>query len=428
MPAEPTLWQAAAMCAAEREAGESVGGGALPGITVVDLSRVLAGPLCTQMLADHGATVIKVEPPAGDETRTWGPTYLDPDSSAYYSGMNRNKANICLDLAAPQAIAVVERMLAGADVLVENFKAGTLTRWGLDDERLRERYPRLVHCRISGYGTEGPMGGIPGYDALMQAYAGLMSVNGYPDRGPLRVGVPIVDMVTANLAATGIVMALLERHTSGRGQFVDATLLDAALSILHPHAASWLNGGDEPRRTGSRHPSLSPYETFAAADGDFFVGVGNDRQFARLCDFLGLAEVAADTDFATNPARIRNYDRLRELLAAAIARRTRAELGDGLLALGVPGGPVHTIPQALAEPQVAARQMIAQLGSYHAIANPVKLSRTPASVRSAPRAKGADTVAVLETLGYAGEEVARMLAERVAYAAGPGPTDEAGAE
>ncbi|MGO1898057.1 MAG: CaiB/BaiF CoA transferase family protein, partial [Brevibacterium yomogidense] len=230
----------------------------LDGVTVVDLSRVLAGPLCGQMLADHGAEVIKVEPPAGDDTRTWGPPFLPDGTGAYFTGLNRNKHNIALDLRTEAGMEVLDRLLADADVVIENFKAGTLEKWGLSDEAISERYPRLIHCRITGFGTDGPMGGAPGYDAVLQAYGAVMSINGEAGGPPTRVGVPIVDMMTGYLSFSGILLALRERDASGRGQLVDAALLDSAIAMLHPHSANLLNGGDEPVRMGSAHSNVAP--------------------------------------------------------------------------------------------------------------------------------------------------------------------------
>jgi crotonobetainyl-CoA:carnitine CoA-transferase CaiB-like acyl-CoA transferase len=384
--------------------------GALDGLRVLDLSRVLAGPYCTQLLADHGADVIKVEAPSGDETRSWGPPFVRPGTSAYFTGMNRNKSAIALDLAAPQGRQVLERLLADADVLVENFKAGTLARWGWPDALLAERFPALVCCRITGFGTDGPMGGAPGYDAVAQAYSGLMSINGEPDGPPLRIGVPVVDMVTGVLAFSGILLALQERERSGRGQLVDCSLLDTAVSLLHPHAASWFAGGAVPQRSGSAHPTVAPYETFPTEDGPLFVGIGNDRQFRLLAEVLGRPDLAEAPEFATNADRITHLDRLRPLLAAAIAGWDRQALADALLARGVPAAAVHDIPTALQSPQVRHRAMTVELDGYRGLGIPIKLDRTPGAVRSAPRDLGADTAEVLGRHGFGPAEI-EALAE-----------------
>ncbi|GAA4858354.1 CaiB/BaiF CoA transferase family protein [Saccharopolyspora rosea] len=386
----------------------------LTGIRVLDLSRVLAGPLCSQLLADHGAEVVKVEAPAGDETRGWGPPFVDDGTSAYYHALNRNKTNVCLDLTTADGRRLLGELFASADVVVENFKAGTLARWGLPDEEVRRRFPRLVHCRITGFGVDGPMGGMPGYDAIAQAYGGLMSINGEPGGPPLRVGVPIVDMVTGIHAFSGILLALHERHRSGRGQLVECALLDTAISLLHPHSAAWLADGRTPRRTGSAHPSIAPYDTFEAADGLLFVGVGNDRQFRDLTDLLGVPELAEDPRFAANSDRIGNVAELRPLLAGRIATWQRHELARALLARGVPATAVHDVGEALTDPHVRHRGMVVDHDGYRGIGLPVTLHRTPGAVRSAPRDRGADTRRILRSLGYADAEIDALIAADVA--------------
>ncbi|MET8468927.1 CoA transferase [Streptomyces sp. NPDC006422] len=383
--------------------------GALAGLKVLDLSRVLAGPLCTQMLADHGATVVKVESPSGDDTRRWGPPFLTDDTSAYYANVNRGKQNIVVDLATDRGRAVLATLMSDADVLVENFKAGTLAAWGYPDEVIRERWPALIHCRITGFGTEGPLGGLPGYDAVLQAYGGLMSINGEREGPPLRIGVPVVDQVTGILAFSGILLALHERQRSGRGQLVDSTLLDTVVSLLHPHSASWLADGRVPARTGSAHPTIAPYENFATRDGLFFIGAGNDRQFASLAEVLGEPSLAADPRFATNPDRVRNVAELRAILAERIAVRDRAELSERLLARGVPASPVHDIAEALTAPQVRHRELVVEQDGYRGIGVPVKLSRTPGRAAAPPSPPGADTRAVLAAAGWTAEEIAEAL-------------------
>ncbi|WP_010310100.1 CaiB/BaiF CoA transferase family protein [Saccharopolyspora spinosa] len=386
--------------------------GALSGIRVLDLSRVLAGPYCTQMLADHGAEVLKVEPPNGDETRAWGPPFIRPGTSAYYQALNRNKRNIVLDLRIAGSQGVLRRLLSTADVLVENFKAGTLEKWGFADERLAEDFPRLVHCRITGYGTDGPLGGAPGYDAVLQAYSGLLSVNGEAERDPLRVGVPVVDLVTGILSFSGVLLALQERAASGRGQVVDCSLLDTGISLLHPHSASWFADGRGPQRTGSAHPTIAPYDTFPAYDGLLFLGVGNDRQFRDLTDVLGDPCIAEDPRFASNSERVQHRDALRELLVPRISLWKRADLADALQKRGVPSSPVHSVGEALTNAQVLHREMVVSKDDYRGAGIPIKLSRTPGSVHLAPRDQGQDTEAVLEELGYSDEEIAVMTGVR----------------
>lgn len=395
--------------------------GALAGVRVLDLSRVLAGPYCAQLLADHGADVVKVESPAGDDTRSWGPPFLDDGTSAYYANLNRDKRNVVLDLSRPAGREVLARLLADADVLLENFKAGTLEKWGFDRAYMKEHHRRLVHCRITGFGVDGPLGGLPGYDAVLQAYSGLMSVNGEADGPALRVGVPMVDMVTGILAFSGVLLALRERDRSGFGQLVDLTLLDTAITLLHPHSASWLADGTIGGRTGSAHPSIAPYETFTAADGPFFVSAGNDRQFADLVDALGEPALAADARFSTNSDRVRNVAELRAALQELIVRHRREDLAAVLLARGVPASPVNDVGQALSGEQVRHREMVVEREGYRGIGIPIKLERSPGRVGPGPRPHGADTRAVLDAAGFPGEQIEEALRAGVAQEATTAP-------
>ncbi|KDD17316.1 CaiB/BaiF CoA transferase family protein [Bordetella bronchiseptica] len=358
-------------------------GSALDGIRVVDLSRVLSGPYCTQILADHGADVVKIEPPGGDETRAWGPPFAG-EVAAYYQGINRNKRGAWLDLASEAGRAALLAQLDGADVLVENFKCGTMERWGLGFDALSERFPRLIHCRVSGFGADGPMGGMPGYDAAIQAMSGIMSVNGDPGGEPTRVGVPIVDMVTGMNAAIGVLLALQERQRSGRGQFVDIALFDCALSILHPHTASHFAAGATPGRTGNAHPNITPYDIFPTATDPLFLAVGNDRQFRILCEALGAAALADDPRYASNGQRCANRQALTRSLAALLSRHAAQGLAERLIRAGVPCSSVLDIPQALRHPQAVHREMVVQRDGYAGVASPVKLSRTPARYRMPP--------------------------------------------
>lgn len=362
-------------------------GGALDGIRVIDLSRVLSGPYCTQILADHGADVIKIEPPSGDETRTWGPPFIG-DVAAYYQGINRNKRGAWLDLSSEAGRNSLLKQLESADVLVENFKSGTMERWGLGFEGLSERFPQLIHCRISGFGADGPLGGMPGYDAAIQALSGIMSVNGDPAGEPTRVGVPIVDMVTGMNAAIGVLMALQARRRNGRGQFVDIALFDCALSILHPHTASYFASGAEPGRTGNAHPNITPYDIFPTATDPIFLAVGNDRQFKLLCTALGVPEMADDPRYAANSHRSTNRQMLRQSLVDLLSGHDAHALSEKLLQMGVPCSSVLSIPQALQHPHTAHRQMVIERDGYSGIASPVKLSHTPARYRTPPPAFG----------------------------------------
>jgi len=360
--------------------------GSLAGITVIDLSRVLGGPYCGQILADHGADVLKIEPPQGDETRTWGPPFENGVAS-YYMGINRNKRGMRLDLTQATDRDHLLTLLTGADVLLENFKTGTLEKWGLGYDTLKEKFPRLVHCRISGYGADGPLGGLPGYDAAIQAMSGIMSVNGEVGGEPLRVGLPVVDMVTGLNAALGVLMALQERQRSGLGQFVEAALYDCGLSLLHPHAANWFGDGRVPNRTGNAHPNIYPYDAFPTQTVPVFLAVGNDRQFEQLCHVLGDADLAKEPAFASAAGRSVHRADLRQQLIALMSTRDGETLVEQLGDKGVPCAPILDVPQALNHPHTAHRGMTVSMpGGYKGLASPIKLSRTPASYRLSPPA------------------------------------------
>jgi formyl-CoA transferase len=391
---------------------------ALTGLKVIDLTRVLAGPFCTQWLGDHGAEVIKVEPPQGDDTRLWGPPF-DPATGAasYFLGVNRNKRMIALDLRQPPGREVLLRLLEGADVLIENFKTGTMEGWGLGHAALEARFPRLVVARITGFGADGPLGGLPGYDAVVQAQAGLMSVNGPETGEATRIGVPIVDIATGLAAAIGILMALRERDSSGRGQFLDMTLYDTAVSLLHPFGLNWLMGGPEPRPVGNAHPNIAPYETFPTATGEVFVAGGNDAQFRRLCGILGCADLAADPRFGTNAARNRNRRALAAALRPFMAGWDGEALAARLMADGVPAGPVMTVPKVLEHPHTRHRGMLVGSDGFRTLGNPIKMSRTPADpAPRRPGAFGSDTRAVLAEAGYSPDEIASLIAAGAALA------------
>ena len=308
--------------------------GAMTGLRVIDLTRVLGGPYCTQILADHGADVIKVEPPAGDEVRDWGPPFHEEDA-AYFVGINRNKRSIGLDLASEGGRVVLMKMLESADVLIENFKPGTLDKWGIGNDVLRAKFPKLVHCRISGFGADGPRGGNPGYDAIIQAMTGMIKATGSKESGPMRIGVPVVDITTGLYAAIGILMALSERQRSGLGQFLETTLYETGLAVMHPHAANYFMHGKPPQLTGNEHPNLVPYAIFPTRTDNIFIGVGNDGTFRKLAKEIGKPELGTDPRFARNKDRIANRDALRAELAAVFAEYDAAPLCDRLLAAGL---------------------------------------------------------------------------------------------
>ena len=362
--------------------------GALAGIRVLDVSRILGGPYCGQILGDHGADVLKVEPPQGDDTRTWGPPFKDGVAS-YYHGLNRNKRTMHLDLAQAQGRDALIALVAEADVLIENFKTGTMERWGIGYEALSQRFPRLVWCRVSGFGSDGPLGALPGYDAAVQAMTGVMSVNGEAEGGPLRVGLPVVDMVTGLNAVIGVLLALQERQRSGRGQLVEAALYDSGLSLLHPHAANWFVDGKTPQRTGNAHPNIYPYDALVTRTAPIFVAVGNDRQFGSFCRCIGRPDLAEDPRYATASARSMH----RVALKAALEAETQNFDGEELVALmmdaGVPAAPVLSVDAALAHPHTAHRNMLVDLpGGYRGIGAPIKLDRTPATYRHPPLTPG----------------------------------------
>jgi crotonobetainyl-CoA:carnitine CoA-transferase CaiB-like acyl-CoA transferase len=391
--------------------------GPLEGLTVVDFSRVLSGPYCTMQLADMGARVIKIEHPRrGDDTRAWGPPFIQGES-AYFLSINRNKESLTLDLKSPSARQVLDPLLEKADVVVENFRPGTMARLGLSYEQLSARFPRLVYCSISGFGQTGPRAHEAGYDAVVQAEGGLMSITGDADGPPFRLGLAIVDIVTGLFAAQGIAFALIARERTGRGQFIDIGMLDATAALLTYQAGINFATGEIPRRMGNRHPSIAPYDTFPASDGDLVLAVGNDEQWRRFCTVTGLEALAHDERFATNGARVNHYETLRPMLVETLRHKSRAEWVDRLRAAGVPCGSVRDIAEVLRDPQLHARGMIQQLehaviGPMRVTGVPVKLSGTPGAVRTAPPALGQHTRDILiNELGFSEADVERLRAE-----------------
>jgi len=368
------------------------------------------------LLADMGARVIKVEQPGkGDDTRAWGPPFLEGES-AYFLSINRNKESVTLDFKHAEGRAVLDRLIAKVDVLVENFRPGTLTRLGLDYAALSAQYPRLVYCSISGFGHSGPRSKQPGYDAIMQAEGGLMSITGAADNPPVRLGVAIVDIVSGMFAAYGAAMALLARERTGRGQEVDLAMLDATVALLTYQAGNYFASGKVPARLGNRHPSIVPYETFSASDGEFVLAVGNDEQWRRFC---AVAELPADERFTTNRQRVSGYDALRPFVADRLREMPRQFWIDGLTKAGVPCGSVRNFDELFADPQLDAREMIAMvehatIGPMKALGIPVKLSETPGAVRTPPPTLGQHTDAVLgHDLGYSNDAIAALRRQQV---------------
>lgn len=395
---------------------------ALSGLKILDLSRVLAGPSCTQMLGDLGADVVKVERPGiGDDTRGWGPPYLrDADGnetgeSAYYLSANRNKRSLALDFTQAAGRDLLLQLIGKADVLIENMKAGTLGRHGLGYGQLKARFPRLVYCSITGFGLTGPEATRPGYDFLIQGRGGIMSLTGVPDGEPMKVGVAIADLMAGQYAAVAILAALRHRDVSGQGQHVDISLLDTQVAWLSNAGQYYLTSGNAPPRQGNAHPMIVPYQVFAAADGHFILAVGNDGQFQRFCRTIDQAELAEDDRFASNKERVRHRDVLVPLLAEALLQRPVADWLDALESNGVPCGRVNDVATVFTDPQVDARGMTVTMthegtnSPVRVIASPLRLSETPVQYRHAPPMLGQHNESVLQDwLGVSGDQLARL--------------------
>jgi len=385
--------------------------GPLAGVRVLDLTRVLAGPWATQLLADFGADVVKIEEPGrGDDTRQWGPPWLADRAgratgeSAYYLSTNRGKRSVTLDLAHPQGARLARALALGSDVLIENFKVGGLARFGLGYAQLAPAHPALIYCAISGFGQDGPEAARPGYDAMIQAMGGLMSITGLPDgepgAGPLKVGVAVADLMAGMYAATAILGALYERTHSGQGQYIDLALLDTQIAWLANQGMNYLVGGSAPTRHGSAHPNIAPYQAFATADGHLMLAVGNDRQFSSFCRVAGLEELADDARFRDNAGRVRHRGELAARIARALAARPTAAWLEVLNAAQVPAGPINDIAAAFAEPQVRHRGLAMELphplgGRVPSVRNPVRYSRSALEYQRAPPTLGAHTAEVL---------------------------------
>jgi len=372
----------------------------LDGITVLDLTRVLSGPYCTMLLGDMGARVIKIEQPGrGDDTRGWGPPFLEGES-AYFLSINRNKESVTLDFKKTEGRELLERLVAKSDVLVENFRPGTLEKIGFDYTAVKNRYPRLIYCSISGFGQTGPRRNEPGYDAVIQAEGGLMSITGDADGPPFRLGVAIADIVSGMFAAYGVSLALIARERSGVGQQVDLGMLDAVTALLTYQAGNYFASGNAPRRMGNRHPSIVPYETFEASDGDFVIAVGNDELWKKFSTVTGLGAVEGMDRFATNRQRVTNYEALRPLIVSRLQSRPRAYWIEALSRAGIPCGSVRSLNEVFDDPQLQARGMLASIeheaiGMLTLTGIPIKLSETPGEVRRAPPRLGEHTEPVL---------------------------------
>lgn len=387
--------------------------GPLDGLTVLDLSRVLAGPSCTQLLGDLGATVLKIENPKtnGDDTRSWGPPYAplangeESDLSAYYLSVNRNKLSVAADLGTEDGQRLLRALVERADVLIENYKPGGLEKFGLDHGRLCAQYPGLIYCSISGFGQSGPNRSKPGYDLMAQGYGGIMSLTGEADGPPMKVGVAIADVMCGMYAAVGILAALRHRDKTGEGQHIDLSLVDSQMSWLVNQGTNYLTSGVCPKRHGNAHPNIVPYEVVATADGHVIIAVGNDGQFQRFCVAIGRPELGQDERFRTNPLRQRNREDLMAIIEKILSDMGTEDVIARLNDANVPAGPIHTVEQALQSEQARAREMVVSVdapevcgGQLRLLGNPLKFSRTPVTYRRAPPRFGQDTIEVLKSL------------------------------
>ncbi len=392
----------------------------LDGVRVIDLTRVLAGPYCTMMLGDLGADVIKIEAPdRGDDTRHWGPPFTPSGEAAYFLSANRNKRSLTLNLKHEQGIEILKALVRQGDVLVENFRTGTLGRWGLDYETLQALRPGLIYCSITGYGTTGPYRDRPGYDFMVQAMGGFMSVTGPPDGDPFRAGVAIADLTAGMFASNAILAALFARERSGDGQQIDIALLDSQVAIMSYVASNYLVSGELPRRYGNGHPNIVPYQEFKAADIHFAFAAGNDSQWATFSRAVGRPEWASDERFASNDARVRHREDVVALLSELFGTRPAQDWMDLCEEIGLPAAPINTIDRVLADPQVQAREMLLDVphpasGTVPQVASPMKIPTSPAVVRHAPPTLGQHTEEILQgLLGYGPEAVQALREEGV---------------
>lgn len=402
--------------------------GPLAGVRILDLSRILAGPVCTQLLGDYGADVIKVEKPgAGDDTRSWGPPFVkdadgnDTRESTFYLSANRNKRSIALDITRADGQALIRKLLAKSDVLIENFRVGALSRYRLGYEELRDEFPGLVYCSISGFGQTGPYRERAGYDFLAQGMGGIMSITGEPEGMPMKVGIGITDIMTGMHASTAILAALRHRDATGTGQHIDLSLFETQISWLYYHAVEYLNTGNNPARLGNAHANVVPYEVFETYDGHVILAAGNDGQFAKFCEVAGVPELGTDPRFATNPKRIENREDLIPRIRALFKTRPTDDWIAALEEAGVPCDPINTLSRVFADPQTQARGMAIEMphpqaGKVGLVASPAKLSETPVTYRRPPPVCGEHTTEILrDVLGLSPGEIDRLHGDGIAY-------------
>ncbi len=390
--------------------------GPLKGLRVLDLTRVLAGPTCTQMLGDMGAEVIKIERPgAGDDTRGFAPPAMPgTEESAYFVGVNRNKRSVTLDIATPEGQKIIKRLLEDTDILVENFKVGALAKYGLGYEQVHKAFPSIIYCSITGFGQTGPYAPRPGYDALIQAMGGVMSLTGEIEGEPQKVGIPVADVFAGLYGCIGILAALRHRERTGQGQQVDIGMLDTHVAWLANQGMNYLATGENPPRLGNQHPNIVPYQVFPTADGHIVLSVGNDPTFKRFCDAFGISHLLDDERFATNPARVQNRKLVTETLNETMRTRTTADWVEKLEALKIGCGPINTLKQVFADPHVVARGMVIEMDHaagvpVKVIANPVRLSETPADYRVPPPVLGQHTDEILgDLLGISAREINKL--------------------
>ncbi|PGY10371.1 CaiB/BaiF CoA-transferase family protein [Bacillus sp. AFS031507] len=392
--------------------------GALDGIRILDVSRVLAGPFCSMILGDLGAEVIKIEHYAsGDETRGWGPPFVNGES-AYYLCANRNKQSMTLNLKSEEGKKIFSKLAFTSDVMIQNFKSGTLVKMGLGYSQLKAINPGLILASITGFGSTGPYKDLPGYDYIIQAMSGLMSITGEPEGTPVKVGVAIADVLTGLYTCIGILGALQHRNQTGEGQEIDISLMDCQISSLINVASNYLCSGVIPKRLGNRHPNISPYQAFNTMDGELVIAVGNDEQFKRFAAVLGRPELAEMEEFIHNEQRLKNNDKLVAICEELLSKKPKKEWKERLDAVGVPNGPINTIAEMFEDPQIKAREMIVEMehpliDHLRLTGSPLKLSATPVTMRRHPPLVGEHTESLLESIGYNSEEISRLKQNKI---------------